>query len=165
MEFEFKGDGTMRYANNSMYRGDGIIRKKGELTRHECLHARLHPALVQQLYPTASFRKCEESFVTVKSWSESLASVVLLAAAQSKILARFAVRMTPSGPSQMTLGDKKSKLKTAQLTWHLLVPKLAACWTSATAMTPKASNRSTTLCKTYAASYLASLLCTSRYVS
>jgi len=28
MEFEFKGDGTMRYANNSMYRGDGIIRKK-----------------------------------------------------------------------------------------------------------------------------------------
>lgn len=30
MEFEFKGDGTMRYANNSLYRGDGIIRKKGE---------------------------------------------------------------------------------------------------------------------------------------
>ncbi len=30
MEFEFKGDGTMRYANNSMYRGDGIIRKKGK---------------------------------------------------------------------------------------------------------------------------------------
>ena len=29
MEFEFKGDGTMRYANNSGYRGSGIIRKKG----------------------------------------------------------------------------------------------------------------------------------------
>ncbi|CAE7939721.1 MAGO2 [Symbiodinium sp. KB8] len=28
MEFEFKGDGTMRYANNSGYRGSGIIRKK-----------------------------------------------------------------------------------------------------------------------------------------
>ena len=31
MEFEFKSDGTLRYANNSNYKSDVMIRKEGLL--------------------------------------------------------------------------------------------------------------------------------------
>lgn len=33
MEFEFKSDGTLRYANNSNYKSDVMIRKEGLLQK------------------------------------------------------------------------------------------------------------------------------------
>jgi hypothetical protein len=41
MEFEFRGDGTLRYANNSNYKRDKMIRKQGvgcgEASCNECV--------------------------------------------------------------------------------------------------------------------------------
>ena len=38
MEFEIKADGTLRYANNSNYKNDVIIRKEGAFIAR-CRHA------------------------------------------------------------------------------------------------------------------------------
>ena len=39
LEFEFRPDGRLRYANNSSYKGDGMIRKE----------SRVHPAVMEEI--------------------------------------------------------------------------------------------------------------------
>jgi hypothetical protein len=74
MEFEFKGDGTMRYANNSMYRGDGIIRKKGDESWTSSGPTAYTTILAQPLFLMQLSRKFAASFGTARS-SSSCAAV------------------------------------------------------------------------------------------
>jgi len=39
LEFEFRPDGKLRYANNSNYKGDNMIRKEGDRTPSRSLAA------------------------------------------------------------------------------------------------------------------------------
>ena len=43
LEFEFRPDGKLRYANNSNYKNDTMIRKEGALQRRKRQRSNTHP--------------------------------------------------------------------------------------------------------------------------
>lgn len=49
MEFEFKSDGTLRYANNSNYKNDVMIRKEGIFRISVLCVVKLSPAVMNEV--------------------------------------------------------------------------------------------------------------------
>ncbi len=49
MEFEFRGDGRLRYSNNSQYKAENLIRKEGKLNELVILKVFVNEIILDQL--------------------------------------------------------------------------------------------------------------------
>lgn len=74
MEFEFRPDGRLRYANNSNYKNDAMIRKECECTRRACkgLLPRCNAAASHRARP----RLCSHAGIVSKSIIEELKRMI-----------------------------------------------------------------------------------------
>jgi protein mago nashi len=49
LEFEFRGDGRLRYSNNSQYKAENLIRKEGKLNELVILKVFVNEIILDQL--------------------------------------------------------------------------------------------------------------------